>query len=202
MGLFDKFKLKGNRQHLRTDMEMNSLDKKEADEAFKKYKKELIDPLLKEYGFLKYKTNSYVRRNKVDVLEYVDLQKEQHGSKTFTVNCALTPLYVPHDFFCFDISIRIGKLICNKDIWWDYGNVKIAKTGFENVADAIETYAFPWFEAHSTNEAIKEFLIEEKNRREKLSNNQEAWLVAINNRDNNCSVIADNVKLFSLPKNF
>lgn len=28
MKLFDKFKLKGNRQHLRTDMEMNSLDSK------------------------------------------------------------------------------------------------------------------------------------------------------------------------------
>ncbi len=48
--------------------------------------------------FVKYKANSYIRRNNIDVLEYVNLQKEAYGSQTFTVNYALIPLYVPHDF--------------------------------------------------------------------------------------------------------
>lgn len=78
---------------------MKSIDKVEADKAFKLYKKEYIDTLLKSKGFIKYSTNAYVRRNQVDVLEFIELQKETHGSKTFTVNYAMTPLYVPHNLF-------------------------------------------------------------------------------------------------------
>ena len=37
LSVFRKFKLKGNRPFLRTDEEMKSIDKKEADKAFKLY---------------------------------------------------------------------------------------------------------------------------------------------------------------------
>lgn len=90
-----KFKLRGNRSFLRMDYEISSIDMNEADSAFKLYKKKFIDSLLKSKGFLKYKTNAYVRRNQVDVLEYIDLQKEKNGSRTFTVNYGLTALYIP-----------------------------------------------------------------------------------------------------------
>ena len=40
LSVFRKFKLKGNRPFLRTDEEMKSIDKVEADKAFKLYKKE------------------------------------------------------------------------------------------------------------------------------------------------------------------
>ena len=72
-----KFKLKGNRSFLRTDYEISSIDKSEADRAFKLCKRQYLGPLLKAKGFLQYKTNAYVRRNQVDVLELIELQKRK-----------------------------------------------------------------------------------------------------------------------------
>lgn len=70
----EKFSFVGNRFHIRSDEELSLIDKEEADNAFKKYKKEIIDPLLLDNGFCKWKTNAYVRLNKIGVLEYIDLQ--------------------------------------------------------------------------------------------------------------------------------
>ena len=72
------------------------------------------------------------------MLEFIELQKETHGSKTFTVNYAMTPLYVPHNFLSLDFCERIGMLLCIRDIWWDFANDSIAKVSFGNVAKAID----------------------------------------------------------------
>ena len=189
-----KFKLKGNRSLLRTDSEMMLVNRNEADNAFKLYKKQYIDTLLKSKGFLKYKSNAYVRRNQVDVLEYIDLQKEIHGSRTFTVNYALTALYIPHEFFDWDYCERMGELICKKDVWWDFANDKIAKTSFENVARAIEVFVIPWFDSHSNNDAIKKMLSDGKVRGLK-----QAWLEAIDSH-HSPEIIEENVRIFGLPK--
>ena len=194
-----KFELRGNRSFLRTDDEMQSIDRDEADHAFKLYKKQYLDTLLKSKGFLKYKTNAYVRRNQVDVLEYIDLQKEKNGSRTFTVNYGLTALYIPHGFINWDINERIGILICNKDIWWDFANDDIAKVSFENVAKAIEEFVIPWFDARSNDDSIKKMLLDD---REKYgwSIYKQAWLEAIDHRCNLSETIEENIKLFRLPK--
>ena len=194
-----KFELRGNRSFLRTDDEMQSIDKDEADNAFKLYKKQYLDTLLKSKGFLKYKTNAYVRRNQVDVLEYIDLQKEKNGSRTFTVNYGLTALYVPHEFLNWDINERIGILICNKDIWWDFANNDIAKVSFENVAKAIEEFVIPWFDARSNDDSIQKMLLDD---REKYgwSSYKQAWLEMIDHRSNLSGTIEENIKLFGLPK--
>ena len=60
----------GNRQHLRTEEELLHINTEEADLAFKRYKKEIIDSLLLSNGFYKYKTNAYVRLNSIGLLEY------------------------------------------------------------------------------------------------------------------------------------
>ena len=193
------FEIRGNRSFLRTEDEMQSIDKEEADRAFKLNKKQYIDTLLKSKGFLKYKTNAYVRRNPVDVLEYIDLQKEKSGSRTFTVNYGLTPLYIPHGFINWDINERIGILICNKDIWWDFANDDIAKVSFENVAKAIEEFVIPWFDARSNDDSIKKMLLDD---REEYgwSRYKQAWLEAIVHRCNLSETIEENTKLFRLPK--
>ena len=194
-----KFELMGNRSFLRTDYEMQSIDKDEADRAFKLYKKQYLDTLLISKGFLKYKTNAYVRRNPVDVLEYIDLQKEKSGSRTFTVNYGLSALYIPHGFINWDINERIGILICNKDIWWDFANDTIAKVSFENVAKAIEEFVIPWFDARSNDDSIKKMLLDD---REEYgwSRYKQAWLEAIVHRCNLSETIEENIKLFRLPK--
>ena len=194
-----QFELRGNRSFLRTDDEMQSIDKDEADCAFKLYKKQYLDTLLKSNGFLIYKTNAFVRRNPVDVLEYIDLQKEKSGSRTFTVNYGLTPLYIPHGFINWDNYERIGILICNKDIWWDFANDDIAKVSFENVAKAIEEFVIPWFDARSNDDSIKKMLLDD---REEYgwSSYKQAWLEAIDHRCNLSETIEENIKLFRLPK--
>ena len=194
-----EFELRGNRSFLRTENEMCCVDKNEADSALKLYKKEFIDTLLKLKGFLKYKTNAYVRRNQVDVLEYIDLQKEKNGSRTFTVNYGLTALYIPRKFFNWDYNQRLGMLICKKDIWWDFANDTIAKVSFENVAKAIEEFVIPWFDARSNDDSIKKMLLDD---REKYgwSPYKQAWLEAIDHRCNLSETIEKNIKLFKLPK--
>ena len=194
-----KFELRGNRSFLRTDDEIQSIDKDEADHAFKLYKKQYLDTLLKSKGFLKYKTNAYVRRNPVDVLEYIDLQKEKNGSRTFTVNYGLTALYIPHGFINWDINERIGILICNKDIWWDFSNDTIAKVSFENVAKAIEEFVIPWFDARSNDDSIKKMLLDDREEYG-CSSYKQAWLEAIDHRCNLSETIEENIKLFRLPK--
>ena len=200
--LYKKFELKGERSFLRMHNEMSSINTKEADNSFKIYKKQYIDTLLKENGFYKYKTNAYIRRNKIDVLEFIELQKNtRYGSREFTVNFAITPLYYIHyDFLNFNRE-RIGMLICQKDVWWDYANDNIAKISFENVAKAIEDFIIPWFEAHSSDEAIKKMLLDEQEKRGgRLSEKEQAWLEMLDNHNDYDKTIEDNIKLFSLPK--
>ena len=68
--MLKEFKLRGNVSNvIRSDDEMAHINKDDADNAFKEHKKKL-DLFLQQNGFVKYKTNSYVRRNDIDVLEY------------------------------------------------------------------------------------------------------------------------------------
>lgn len=122
---------------IRTDNEMRLIDKELAEKAFKTQKKRL-EFFLKEQGFVKYRTNSFIRKNEIDVLEYIDLQKEHNGSKTVTANYALIPLYVPHEFLSFDLGDRLGILISGRDVWWDYSDDIVASVSFDNIIQAIE----------------------------------------------------------------
>ncbi len=199
-----EFTLKGNVvSAIRSDEELALIDKDIADTAFKVHKKALAE-LLKQKGFVKFKSNSFLRRNQLEVLEYIDIQKERYGSKTFTVNYALTSLYVPHSFFSFDISERLGNLICGKDIWWDYSNELAAEESFNNIIEAIDSFLLPWFAEKDTADAIKDMLLSEKKKREnhggRLSDCQTYWLNIIENNTWNNELVAANIETFKLPK--
>ena len=196
IGKKGEFCLRGNRSFLRMDNGRSLIDRAEADSAFKSCKKQYLDTLLKSKGFAKYKTNAYVRRNQADVLECIELQKEKNGSGTFTVNYALTPLYIHYDYSFFCFSERIGMLICNKDVWWDYADSSIASVSFKNVADAIEEFVLPWFDAHSNDGLLKKMLL----RQDPLSIHKQAWLESLENHVGMSETIERNVELFRLPK--
>lgn len=144
--MFKRFKLQGNRCFMRTEEELLTVDKKAADLAFEKYRKEILGQYLIQQGFLKWKACAYVRLNQIGLLEYIDLQKEGHGSRTFTVNCAVMPLYVPMDCIMTGLGDRLGSYITGKDIWWDYADDEIAKRSFHNVLQAVEQFVMPWFQ--------------------------------------------------------
>ena len=198
------FRLRGNVSGaIRSDDEMSSVDKEAADKSFKDKKKKL-DLFLQQKGFAKYKTNAYARRNNLNVLEYINLQKEQYGSKTFTVNYALIALYVPHSFLSYDLGGRLGRLICDRDVWWDYSNAEIAEISFQNVVDAIDDYLLPWFEERKSKESLKRELLKEEQKRKKyggrLSDIQQAWLNVIDSEDDYSDIISNNIVTFKLPK--
>ena len=200
----NKFRLRGNVSGaIRSDDEMSSFDKEAADKSFKDMKKKL-DLFLQQKGFAKYKTNAYARRNNLNVLEYINLQKEQYGSKTFTVNYALIALYVPHSFLSYDLGGRLGRLICDRDVWWDYSNAEIAEISFQNVMDAIDDFLLPWFEERKSKESLKRELLKEEQKRKKyggrLSDIQQAWLNVIDSEDDYSDIISNNIVTFKLPK--
>lgn len=199
----DKFMICGNRTHIRTDEEMLAVDKAIADKAFKKYRA-ILEDYLTSQGFLKYKTSAYVRRNAIDLLEYIDLQKERYGSKTFTVNYSLMPLYVPHDYMVTGFGGRLGELIQGKDVWWDYATYDAAEASFQNVTRAIELFLLPWFEKYSDETYLRKELQKEKRysrwtgKGSSYKNNE--WLNAMDDRINKTEVIDGNIQKLKLPK--
>ena len=192
-----KFKLVGNRPHIRPDDELASVDKKAADNAFKVYKKEIIDPCMDAHGFLKYKSSAYVRKNKIDLLEYLDFQKEHYGSKTFTVNLAVMPLYIPQEYIVFGFSERLGDLICGDDIWWDFADTTICEKSLHNVKEAIELFAVPWFRKMEDESYITMQLIKQK-RANKISHHNQEWLNALD-RKHRVAFIQENIMNLKLP---
>ena len=193
------FKIVGNRSHIRLDEELASVDKQVADAAFRIHKKEIVDPYMSARRFLKYKSNAYVRKNKIDLLEYIDFQKEHSGSKTFTVNLAVMPLYIPHEYIVFGFSKRLGELICNHDIWWDFADETICGKSMGNVKDAIESFAIPWFHKMGNEHYITMQLIKQK-LSAKMSNHNQEWLNTISDRRNRIAFIQENMDKLKLPK--
>lgn len=197
--MFKEFILQGNRTCIRTDNEMLSVDKTTADLAFKKYSKDILGEYLKKQGFYKWKTNSYVRRNDIDLLEYIDLQKERYGSKTFTVNLAMMPLYVPAEYMEIGFGNRLGVLIAGKDIWWDYADDNIAMKSFQNITDAIQLFAIPWFHKYNDETSYKKQLKEDI-RKAFCGYDCKMWLDAVDVRSDRKYVIAENLKRLKLPQ--
>ena len=197
-----EFILQGNMPGaLRSDEEMEVVDKAVADAAFK-IQKSKMDSFLQQKGFVKYKSNAYLRRNSIDVLEHIGLQKDAYGSKTFTVNYCLTPLYVPHSVFSYDLGDRLGKLICNRDVWWDYADEQAAEVSFQNVKDAIDTFLIPWFQDNSTKESLKQELLKKKKKLESIGVRfyQQDWIDAIENEKDYSEIISKNFAVLKLPK--
>lgn len=158
----EPFKFYGSGRHLKSVDEHQALNKEEADQSFKKYKREVLDTFLKENGFYKYKSSSYVRLNKNRLVEDINIQKDAYGSRTFTLNISLYPLYAPCDFMCKNFGNRIGTMIDNRDFWWDYKDDKTAKLSFENVKNALEQFVIPWFDIYDDETKYKEDLLNRK----------------------------------------
>lgn len=188
-----EFRLVGNRHIFRTQEELLGINKEEADSAFNRYKKEIIDTKLLRNGFYKYKTNAYVRINGIGLLEYIDFQKEKYDSKTFCVNIAVMPLYCVKKYLDFCLRNRLGTLITGKDIW-DFASEKIAEASFGNIAAAIDRFVLPWFEEISNENGYRAKLQSLRNERAK------ACLQAMDTVDDKESLIRKSIIELDLPK--
>ena len=205
MNVFDKhskeksaFHLYGTGNAIRNDKELEFIDKKAADNAFRKYKNEILDTFLLDKGFLKWKTNAYVRLNNIGLLEYIDLQKERYGSKTFCVNFCIMPLYCRQEYLVMGLGERLGSYISGKDFWWDYATEEIAKNSFENVMEAMRLYLLPWFQDLSTEKNYRKRLINDSNKKFIGYPNGE-WLTALETVDKG-PFIEDSIQRLKLPR--
>ena len=191
------FTFVGNRPYLRLDEEMAQIDKEEADRAFQKYKKEIIDQLLLRQGFSKWKSSAYVRLNQIGLLEFINLQKEQYGSKTFCVNFAAMPLYCGYSYPVLSLGDRLGAYISGKDVWWDYCNERIAVQSFQNVAEAISKFVFPWFLNLDSENGYRKALAELMESRPEIA---EKWLEALDVVEDKERLIRISIDQLKLPK--
>lgn len=154
----DSFSYFGNGKCIRPLEELDKINIQEADESFKKCKKEILDVFMKNNGFIKYKTNAYMRLNSIGLIEYINLQKEAHGSRTFTLNVCLLPIYVKHEVFTIGFGDRIGILINGEDFWWDYNNLATSEKSFKNIIQALKLFIFPWFEQYNNEDKYQKDL--------------------------------------------
>ncbi|MBR4915325.1 MAG: DUF4304 domain-containing protein [Clostridiales bacterium] len=198
MWKLSKFKLKGTRKYFRSDLEMQRLDREAADEAYKE-KKKILDDYMISKGFFKHKTNTYIRLNKINVLESVNLQKERYGSRTFTVNILLMPMYLPQDSVPFG-GERISYFIGSPDVWWDFGDSKAAETSFENIVEAVDRFVMPWFEKTSDPECLKSMVQEHKVPGQFTNNDYIKWNEVFDSYNDQDDVVLENISRMKLPK--
>lgn len=193
----------GMRPCFRMGDECAVLDKKAADAAFRRCKRERLDPFLKAQGFHKYKTNAYVRRSGIDLLEYIDLQKEHYGSKTFTVNLAVMPLYTsayePRGVVAFYVSHRLGELICRKDLWWDFADKRVCAASMENVCAALAQYGLSWFHKMADERYVRVLLMKRK-LAGRLSVYDEEWLAVLGERRSRGALVQQRMEELGLPR--
>ena len=198
MWKLSKFKLKGTRKYFRSDLEMQRLDREAADEAYKE-KKKILDDYMISKGFFKHKTNTYIRLNKINVLESINLQKERYGSRTFTVNILLMPMYLPQDSVPFG-GERISYFIGSPDVWWDFGDCKAAETSFRNIVEAVDRFVMPWFEKTSDPECLKSMVQDHKVPGQFTRNDYIKWNEVFDSYMELDNVVAENVERMKLPK--
>ena len=198
MWKLNKFKLKGTRKYFRSDLEMQRLDREAADEAYKE-KKKILDDYMISKGFFKHKTNTYIRLNKINVLESINLQKERYGSRTFTVNILLMPMYLPQDSVPFG-GERISYFIGSPDVWWDFGDCKAAETSFRNIVEAVDRFVMPWFEKTSDPECLKNMVQDHKVPGQFTRNDYIKWNEVFDSYMELDNVVAENVERMKLPK--
>ena len=195
------FEVKGSHgSAIRNEKEMAGIDKDVADNAFKTNKK-ILDEHLKTKGFCKHGTSTYVRLNSINVMEIINLQKECYGSKTFTVNISIMPLYLKRDHLVFAFGNRLGVIAADYDVWWDFATDEIAKISFENVIEAVDRFAIPWFESFCDQEYLKGRLSEDK-KNGTISRYGLEWLDAVDSYDSSEEVIRANIEKLKLPKSF
>ena len=192
----DTFRLAGECSH-RTEAELAALDRAGADAAFRAGQRRLYEDVLRPAGFLRWKGGAFARRSPEDWLEVIELQKERHGSKTFTVNCMAVLLFLPGAEPDMTFAERLGVLAVGRDVWWDFAPAA-AEGSFRNVGEAIRRFALPWFEG-LRGDGLRRALLPERGRLW-----AERWLAALDARGRDIpaerETVRENCRRLKLPK--
>lgn len=172
------------------------INKEEANDAFKKCKKEILDVFFAENGFYKYKTTAYVRLSESGVLQNVNLQKSQFDAAEFYVNYEVVPLYLPMKYLETGLDDRLDNYVED----WRYDDYEIARITFEDIREAVKTCLLPLFDEFCDGENFREMLLEDKDK-EGPGYPCGRWLKALEcSEEERKAVILENIEKFKLPK--
>lgn len=109
------------------------------------------------------------------------------------------PLYCGEPYLCCGLGDRLGVYISGgKDVWWDYCSEAVAEQSFQNVAEAITQFIFPWFQELSSEKAYRKRLIKDKSKKF-VGYPAEKWLAALQ-IENKEQLIQDGIEQLKLPK--
>jgi hypothetical protein len=139
-----------------------------AQETFDALIREHVAPALKEHGFRR--TRSTFHRAVGANWQVVNVQRSQFsdaGDIKLTVNLAVGLDRLrggernwgdgkrPPDYKCH-LRVRLGQLLTGDDVWWDLRpDTDLDQLG-ELLTDAIERDGFPWLEARSVDERLRD----------------------------------------------
>jgi hypothetical protein len=115
------------------------------DTYFRKALTKWIAKPFKEYGFYRHKTANIGRITNDSIFQFLNFQKEAYGDKTFTVNVAVRPLFIPHEHLSLQPGQRIGYLKYGYDKWWEFKSESSADFSFEEVNHIIFDSVLKWF---------------------------------------------------------
>lgn len=85
------------------------------------------------------------------------MQKEASGSKTFTVNISLRPLYIPHKYIILQPGSRIGDFIDGNDKWWSFKEEFEAEESFKEVSQILNEKVLPMFDILDSNKEMIQY---------------------------------------------
>lgn len=190
-------------EYYRKNLYGKPLDKAAADEALKKYKKEILDVFFAENGFSKWKSASYIRLKAWGLAEMVELQKFRFTGDTFCVNYGVCPLYVPDLRYCSccvgcSIGDRLGCQIRPGGGAWVYRTDETAKISFENVRDMVRLFLLPAFDEFCVEENYLNQLMADKGKKG-VGYRNDLWVKALEVEDRR-AVILENIERLKLPR--
>jgi len=130
---------------------------KAADSCFNRAFTKYIVKEFTQYGFKRYKSRNIARIVNGSILQFINFQKEAHGDKSFTVNIAFRPLYIPHDFLILEPGSRIAKFNNQTDKWWYFTEIYV-EDSFKEVSQLLKDKVLYMFNTLSTtDELIKHY---------------------------------------------
>lgn len=107
------------------------------------------------------------------IFQFLNFQKEAHGDKTFTVNMAVRPLFIPKKHLTLKPGNRIGDFVYSIDKWWDFRSEQIADESFAEVQQIILDHILHWFDKVRNTNGLIELFVDPNNKH--LLHDSECW---------------------------
>ena len=119
----------------------------------------LLLPALRPLGFKK-KSARVIGRIRNEIFQLLDLQVSSFGSGDFCVNYASVALFCPREFLVLQPGSRLRNA-SGVEVWWPARSHDMANASMQEVVQALQGQAIPFFEATGTVAGLLDLLLSE-----------------------------------------